>query len=96
MFKKILVTVAGRGLCEQMVNMLLEIPSIQQASLTVLHVVPPQATAQAMSEQLEEGGKILAEAVQSIKIDDPSRVNPPTETGRSQRCRPRSCQGRKF
>ncbi|MBC6474911.1 MAG: universal stress protein [Hormoscilla sp. GM102CHS1] len=81
MFKKILVTVAGRGLCEQMVNMLLEIPSIKQASVTVLHVVPPQATAQAMSQKLEEGGKILAEAVKSIKIDDPNRINPRLKQG---------------
>jgi nucleotide-binding universal stress UspA family protein len=75
MIQKILVAVAGRGLCEEMLNMLLEIPTLQQVSVTVLHVVPPQITADAMSAKLEEGGKILAQAVKDIKID-PSRVNP--------------------
>jgi nucleotide-binding universal stress UspA family protein len=77
---KILVTVAGRGLCEEMLNMLMDIPSIQQASVTVLHVVPSQASAEAMSEKLEAGGKILAQAVQSIKVD-PSKVNPRLKQG---------------
>lgn len=73
MIKKILLAVAGRGLCEEMLNMLLEIPSLQQVSVTVLHVVPPQITADAMSAQLEEGGKILAQAVKSIRLD-PSQI----------------------
>ena len=73
MIKKILVAVAGRGLCEQMVNMLLELPSFQQASFTILHVVPSQVTSDAMSEKLEEGGKFLAEAVKSIKAA-PERI----------------------
>ncbi|HEY9809927.1 MAG TPA: universal stress protein [Halomicronema sp.] len=73
MIEKILVAVAGRGLCEEMLKMLLEIPSIQRASVTVLHVVPPQVTADAMATKLEEGGKILAEAIASLKLD-PSQV----------------------
>lgn len=73
MIQKILVAVAGRGLCEEMLNMLLEIPALQQVSVTVLHVVPPQITADAMSAKLEEGGKILAQAVKAIKLD-PARI----------------------
>ena len=69
MIQKILVAVAGRGLCEEMLNMLLEIPALQQVAVTVLHIVPPQITADAMSAKLEEGGKILAQAVKSIKLD---------------------------
>ncbi|AFZ21945.1 universal stress protein [Allocoleopsis franciscana] len=69
MIQKILVAVAGRGLCEEMLNMLLEIPVLQQVAVTVLHVVPPQITADAMSAKLEEGGKILAQAVKSIHLD---------------------------
>lgn len=80
MIEKILVTVAGRGLCEEMLNMLMEIPSIKKASVTVLHVVPPQVSAQDMSSKLEEGGKILAEAVKSLNID-PSQVNPRLKQG---------------
>lgn len=80
MIEKILVAVAGRGLCEEMFNMLMDIPSLQQTSVTVLHVVPPQVTSDGMADKLEEGGKILAQAVQSLKID-PSRVNPRLKQG---------------
>lgn len=73
MIEKILLTVAGRGLCEEMLNMLMESPFLQKASVTVLHVVPPQVTAEAMSSKLEEGGKILATAVKSLKLD-PSQI----------------------
>lgn len=69
MIEKILLTVAGRGLCEEMLNMLMEIPFMQKASVTVLHIVPPQVTADAMSAKLEQGGKILAEAVKSLRLD---------------------------
>jgi len=81
MFKKILVTVAGRGLCEQMMNMLLEIPSIQrEAQVTVLHVVPKKSSERAMADRLEEGGKILAEAVASLKLEE-DRINPRLKQG---------------
>ncbi len=80
MIERILVAVAGRGLCEEMLNMLMEIPSMQKASVTVLHVVPPQITADAMSAKLEAGGKILAEAVKSIKVD-PTRITPRLRQG---------------
>lgn len=80
MIEKILLAVAGRGLCEEMFNMLMDIPSLQQTSVTVLHVVPPQVTSDGMADKLEEGGKILAKAVQSLKID-PSKVNPRLKQG---------------
>jgi nucleotide-binding universal stress UspA family protein len=59
---------------------LMDIPSLQQTSVTVLHVVPPQVTSDGMASKLEEGGKILAQAVQSLKID-PSKVNPRLKQG---------------
>jgi nucleotide-binding universal stress UspA family protein len=80
MIEKILVSVAGRGLCEEMLNMLTEIPSLKQASVTVLHVVPPQITADDMSAKLEEGGKILATAVKSLKVE-PSKITPRLKQG---------------
>ncbi len=80
MIEKILVAVAGRGLCEQMLKMLMEIPSIKKASVTVLHVVPPQVTADAMAAKLEEGGKILAEAIQSLNLE-PSQVTAELKQG---------------
>jgi nucleotide-binding universal stress UspA family protein len=62
MMQKILIAVAGLGKCEQMLNMLMEIPAIQRANVTILHVVSPQVTAELMAEKLTAGGKILADA----------------------------------
>lgn len=73
MIEKILVAVAGRGLCEDMLKRLMEIPSIQAAQVTLLHVVPNQISSDAMSEKLEEGGKILAAAIKSLNLD-PNKV----------------------
>jgi nucleotide-binding universal stress UspA family protein len=73
MVEKILITVAGLGQCEQMLKVLLQIPDMQKANITVLHVVPPQVTAEQMAEKLQEGGKILAKAIENLKIP-PERV----------------------
>ncbi|MBP0009635.1 MULTISPECIES: universal stress protein [unclassified Roseofilum] len=81
MFKKILVAVAGRGLCEQMMNMLLEIPSIQRdTQVTLLHIVPKKSSERDIANLLEEGGKILAQAVDSLKLDE-ERINPRLKQG---------------
>jgi nucleotide-binding universal stress UspA family protein len=80
MIEKILLTVAGRGLCEEMLNMLIDVPFIEKASVTVLHIVPPQVTAEAMSSKLEQGGKILAEAVKSLKVN-PNQITPRLKQG---------------
>jgi nucleotide-binding universal stress UspA family protein len=74
MIQKILIAVAGLGKCEQMLKMLMEIPSIQRASITILHVVTPQVTTELMAEKLASGGKILADAVEYLKLD-PAKVN---------------------
>jgi nucleotide-binding universal stress UspA family protein len=74
MIQKILIAVAGLGKCEQMLKMLMEIPSVQRASVTILHVVSPQVTAELMAEKLTGGGKILAEAIEYLKLD-PAKVN---------------------
>ena len=69
MIEKILLANSGTGQSEEMLKALMEIPAIQRASVTVLHVVPPQVTADAMTEKWEEGGKILANAIQTLKLD---------------------------
>ena len=74
MIQKILIAVAGLGKCEQMLKMLMEIPSIQGANVTILHVVPPQVTANLMAEKLTAGGKILADAIEYLNLD-PAKVN---------------------
>jgi len=74
MTAKILLAVSGLGHAEEMLKALKDLPSIQQASVTVLHVVPAQTTAQVMTAKWEEGGKILATAIQSLNLD-PSHVS---------------------
>lgn len=74
MIEKILIAVAGMGKCEQMLKMLMEIPSIQRSFVTILHVVTPQLTTELMAEKLATGGKILADAVEYLKLD-PAKVN---------------------
>lgn len=74
MIQKILLAVSGLGHAEEMMKNLKELPSIQSAKITVLHVVPSQSTAAAMTEKWEEGGKILANAIQSLNFD-PSQVS---------------------
>jgi len=74
MLEKILLAVSGLGHAEEMLRKLKELPSIQQATVTVLHVVPGQTTAQVMTAKWEEGGRILADAIASLQLD-PSRVS---------------------
>ncbi|MBW4521298.1 MAG: universal stress protein [Scytolyngbya sp. HA4215-MV1] len=69
MIEKILLADSGTGHSEEMLKALMQIPSIQRATVTVLHVVPPQVTSEAMTEKWEEGGKFLAAAIQSLKLD---------------------------
>lgn len=73
MMKKILLAVSGLGHAEEMLKNLKELPSIQQASVTVLHVVPAQTTAEGMTAKWEEGGKIVANAIQNLDLD-PNKV----------------------
>ncbi len=74
MIEKILLAVSGLGHAEEMLKTLKEVPSIKSAKVTVLHVVPAQSNATAMTEKWEEGGKILANAIQSLNLD-PSQVS---------------------
>lgn len=74
MIEKILLADSGTGHSEEMLKALMDIPSIQRARVTVLHVVSPQITTDAMTEKWEEGGKILASAIQSLNLD-PNHVN---------------------
>jgi nucleotide-binding universal stress UspA family protein len=69
MIEKILLADSGTGQSQEMLKALMEIPSVQRAAVTVLHVVTPQITSEAMTAKWEEGGKTLASAIQSLKLD---------------------------
>lgn len=74
MIEKILLADSGTGQTEEMLKALMDIPMMQRAQVTVLHVVTPQVTSEGMTERWEEGGKILAKAIQTLNLD-PSHVN---------------------
>ncbi|WP_088891916.1 universal stress protein [Leptolyngbya ohadii] len=74
MIEKILLANSGTGHTEEMLKALMDIPMIQRAKVTVLHVVSPQVTAEGMTQKWEEGGKILASAIQTLNLD-PGQVN---------------------
>lgn len=69
MIEKILLADSGSGHSEEMLKALMAIPSIQRASVTVLHVVQPQITAEAMAERREQGQAIIETAVQALQLD---------------------------
>jgi nucleotide-binding universal stress UspA family protein len=67
MIEKILL--ANSEIGQAMLKSLMDIPLIQRAQVTVLQVVPPQVTAEAMTEKWELGGKDLANAIQFLNLD---------------------------
>jgi nucleotide-binding universal stress UspA family protein len=69
MIEKILLADSGTGQAEQMLRTLMELPAIQPAAITVLHVVPPQVSAEDMQRKREEGAKTLAKAVEALHLD---------------------------
>ncbi|MBW4515970.1 MAG: universal stress protein [Timaviella obliquedivisa GSE-PSE-MK23-08B] len=71
MIEKILLANSETG--QAMLKTLMDIPLIQRAQVTVLQVVPPQVTADAMTEKWELGGKSLASAIQFLNLD-PTKV----------------------
>jgi nucleotide-binding universal stress UspA family protein len=74
MIEKILLAVSGLGHAEEMLKTFADLPAAKRAKVTVLHVVPPQTSAESMTAKWEEGGKILANAIQYLNLD-PSRVS---------------------
>lgn len=67
--EKILLANSGTGHTEEMLKMLMELPSFQGANVTVLHVVPPQITTEEMTRRLEEGGQVLSTAIQNLGLE---------------------------
>lgn len=70
MIQKILLADSGTGQAEQMLRSLMALPTIQSATVTVLHVIPPQVTTEVMQAKREEGAKQLAKAVEGLHLDD--------------------------
>ena len=73
MLERILLADSGIGHTREMMQYLLEIPALQRSSVTLLHVVTPQASSENMTASWEEGGKVLAQAIQTLELE-PARV----------------------
>lgn len=73
MIEKILLADSGIGNTEAVMKVLMEIPLVQRAAVTVLHVVPSQVSAEGMTAKWEEGGRTLATAIKNLDLD-PARV----------------------
>ncbi len=61
---RILVAVDGSGETERLVQVLLNLPCYQRASVTLLHAIAPQISAEQMSEKQAKGRQILADSLQ--------------------------------
>ncbi|NEO28596.1 MAG: universal stress protein, partial [Kamptonema sp. SIO4C4] len=70
MIKKILLADSGTGNPKEMLQSLLDLPSFQNVSVTILHVVPSQVSEGAMDTKMAEGDKILAETADNLKLDN--------------------------
>lgn len=77
---RVLLADSGTGQSEAMLKVLMDIPLFQRSNVTVLHVVPPQVTAEGMTQKWEEGGKLLARTMQSLQLD-PMRSNAMLQEG---------------
>ena len=70
MLKKILLADSGTGQSEQMLSYLLDLPLIQNANITVMHVISGKSSAEDMDRRREEGANTLARTVQNLHLNE--------------------------
>lgn len=74
MLNKILYADSGNGHTQEMLKMLLDIPAFQNSEITILHVIPPQSSADTLAQKWEEGGKTISDIVKNVNIN-PNKVS---------------------
>jgi len=74
MLKKILYADSGVTHVQEMLKVLMELPTIKESSITILHAVPPQISSEAVAAKWEEGTKSITKILKEVEID-PSRVS---------------------
>ena len=74
MLNKILYADSGSGHTQEMLKMLMDLPAFQRSEITILRVIPPQSSADDLTDKWEEGGDTLAEIIKNVKLD-PSKVS---------------------
>jgi nucleotide-binding universal stress UspA family protein len=74
MLEKILYADSGTGHTQEMLEVLMDFPAVRKSAITILHVVPPQITTEALTEKWEEGSQVLTKILESVKLD-PSKIS---------------------
>ncbi|ACK71892.1 UspA domain protein [Gloeothece citriformis PCC 7424] len=74
MLEKILYADAGTGNSLEMLKVLMDFPAIRKAAMTILHVVPPQITTDALTEKWEEGNQLITKVLETVPVE-PSKVS---------------------
>ncbi len=80
MLKKILYADSGTGHTQEMLKVLQDVPAFKNSQITILHIIPPQASADSLAQKWEEGGKMLSEIVNSVSLD-PAKISTILEQG---------------
>ena len=74
MLEKILYADSGTGHTQEMLEVLMDFPAVRKSAITILHVVPPQITTEALTEKWEEGSQVLTKILESVQLD-PSKIS---------------------
>lgn len=69
MIKKILLADAGTNNPKEMFLSLRELPAMKDVSVTILNVVPPQVSKEAMTERLDSADTLLAQAIADLQLE---------------------------
>ena len=69
MLEKILYADSGAGQTQEMLQALIDLPAIRKASITILRVVPPQITTEALASKWEEGTQMLTKSCKKSKLN---------------------------
>ncbi len=65
-FANVIAAIDGSGPTEQMTHTLLSLPAFSRCNVTLLHAVPPQASAEDMRAAWQKGQELLARTLESF------------------------------
>ena len=68
MLEKILYADSGTGHTQEMLKALLELPAMTKSNITILHVVKPEVTTDALTAKWEEGSKLVADVINNLPM----------------------------
>ena len=69
MIRKILLADSGTENSLDILKFLLDFPALTNVSVTILNVVSSKTTSEDMAIKTERGGKVLAQAIETLKLD---------------------------